>query len=44
MKQYTTAFTARVLQRVVGPRAISAYRVASKVRVLSCSGFRRHLS
>ena len=33
MKQYTTAFKARVLQRLVGPRAISAYRVASEVGV-----------
>ena len=33
MKQYTTAFKARVLQRVVGPRAISAYRLAGEVGV-----------
>ena len=33
MKQYTTAFQARVLQPLVGPRAISAYRVASDVGV-----------
>ena len=33
MKQYTTAFKARVLQRLVGPRAISAYRLASEVGV-----------
>ena len=33
MKQYTTAFKARVLQRLVGPRAISAYRLAGEVGV-----------
>ena len=33
MKQYTTAFKARVLQRLVGPRAISAYRLAGDVGV-----------
>ncbi len=33
MKQYTTAFKARVLQRLVGPRAISAYRLAAEVGV-----------
>ena len=33
MKQYTAAFKARVLQRLVGPRAISAYRLASDVGV-----------
>ena len=33
MKQYTTAFQARVLQRLVGPRAISAYRLAGEVGV-----------
>lgn len=27
MKQYTTAVEARVQQRLVGPRAISAYRL-----------------
>ena len=33
MKHYTAAFKARVLQRLVGPRAISAYRLASEVGV-----------
>ena len=33
MKHYTTAFKARVLQRLVGPRAVSAYRLASEVGV-----------
>ena len=33
MKQYTTAFEARVLQRLVGPRALSAYRFPSEVGV-----------
>ena len=33
MKQYTAAFKARVLQRLVGPRAISAYRLAAEVGV-----------
>ena len=33
MTQYTTAFKARVLQRLVGPRAISAYRLAGEVGV-----------
>ena len=33
MKQYTTAFKARVLQRLVGPRAISAYRLSAEVGV-----------
>ena len=33
MKQYTTTFKARVLQRLVGPRAISAYRLAGEVGV-----------
>ena len=33
MKQYTTACKARVLQRLVGPRAISAYRLSAEVGV-----------
>ena len=33
MKQYTTAFKARVLQRLVGPRPISAYRLSAEVGV-----------
>ena len=33
MRQYTTAFKARVLQRLVGPRGISAYRLAGEVGV-----------
>jgi len=33
MTQYTTAFKARVLQRLVGPRAISANRLAGEVGV-----------
>ena len=33
MTQYSTAFKARVLQRLVGPRAISATRLAAEVGV-----------
>ncbi len=33
MTQYSTAFKARVLQRLVGPRAISANRLATEVGV-----------
>jgi transposase-like protein len=33
MKQYTAAFKARVLQRLVGPTAISAHRLAADVGV-----------
>ena len=33
MTQYSTAFKARVLQRLVGPRAISANRLAAEVGV-----------
>ncbi len=33
MQQYTAAFKARVLQRLVGPRAISAYRLSAEVGV-----------
>ena len=33
MTQYTAALKARVLQRLVGPRAISAYRLAGEVGV-----------
>ena len=33
MTQYSTAFTVRVLKRLVRPRAISANRLAAKVGV-----------
>jgi transposase len=33
MKHYTAGFKARVLQRLVGPRAISAYRLSAEVGV-----------
>ena len=41
MTQYTTAFKARVLPRLVGPRAISAYRSAGEVGVSQVTLSRR---